>query len=66
MNYLRLYALAIGSLLSGAAVVHNIYKPDLVRHSSDSPSIWMYTGVMVLMVNCQPQRHMVCTYRSQC
>lgn len=30
-SYLAAYVVAIGSLLSGAAVVHQIYKPDLVR-----------------------------------
>ena len=30
MDYLRLYAIGVGSLLAGAAVVHRIYKPDLV------------------------------------
>ena len=30
-GWLKGYAVAIVSLLSGAAVVHNIYKPDLVR-----------------------------------
>ena len=30
-GWLKGYAVAIASLLSGAAVVHNIYKPDLVR-----------------------------------
>ena len=29
MNYLKPYAVAIMSLLAGASVVHNIYKPDL-------------------------------------
>lgn len=28
---LRAYAVALGSLLTGAAVVHALYKPDLVR-----------------------------------
>ena len=31
MSWLKAYTVAIVSLLSGAAVVHNIYKPDLVR-----------------------------------
>ena len=31
MNYLKPYAVAIASLLAGASVVHNIYKPDLAR-----------------------------------
>lgn len=30
-GWLKGYAVAIVSLLSGAAVVHNIYKPDLAR-----------------------------------
>ena len=30
MNYLKPYAVAIASLLAGASLVHNIYKPDLV------------------------------------
>lgn len=30
MSLYKAYAVAIGSLLTGAAVVHNIYKPDLV------------------------------------
>lgn len=30
MSYYKAYAVAIASLLTGAAVVHNIYKPDLV------------------------------------
>lgn len=30
MSWLKAYAVAIVSVLSGAAVVHNIYKPDLV------------------------------------
>ena len=29
-SMLRAYAVALGSLLSGAAVVHQVYKPDLV------------------------------------
>ena len=29
MNYLKPYAVAIASLLAGASVVHNIFKPDL-------------------------------------
>ena len=31
VSYLGAYVVAIVSLLSGAAVVHNIFKPDLVR-----------------------------------
>ncbi len=31
-QFYKAYAVAIGSLLTGAAVVHNIYKPDLVSH----------------------------------
>ena len=31
MGWLKAYTVAIVSLLSGAAVVHNIFKPDLVR-----------------------------------
>jgi len=30
MYYVKAYAVAVVSLLAGAAVVHNIYKPDLV------------------------------------
>ena len=30
MGYLKAYAVAIVSMLAGAAVVHNIYSPDLV------------------------------------
>ncbi len=30
VSYLGAYAVALVSLLSGAAVVHNIFKPDLV------------------------------------
>ena len=30
VSMLRAYAVALGSLLSGAAVVHQVYKPDLV------------------------------------
>ena len=30
MSYYKAYAVAFASLLTGAAVVHNIYKPDLV------------------------------------
>lgn len=29
-TYLVSYAVAMGSLLAGAAVVHNVYRPDLV------------------------------------
>ena len=32
MSFYKAYAVAIGSLLTGAAVVHNIYKPDLVTY----------------------------------
>ena len=28
--FYKAYAVAIASLLTGAAVVHNVYKPDLV------------------------------------
>ena len=31
ISWIKAYAIAIASLLSGAAVVHNIFKPDLVR-----------------------------------
>ncbi len=31
-QFYKAYAVAIGSLLTGAAIVHNIYKPDLVSH----------------------------------
>ena len=31
VSYLGAYVVAVISLLSGAAVVHNIFKPDLVR-----------------------------------
>ena len=31
MSMLRAYAVAFASLLAGAAVVHAVYKPDLVR-----------------------------------
>jgi len=31
MGWAKAYAVAFVSLLSGAAVVHNIYQPDLVR-----------------------------------
>jgi hypothetical protein len=30
MSMMRAYAVALGSLLSGAALVHAFYKPDLV------------------------------------
>ena len=30
ISWIKAYAIAIASLLSGAAVVHNIFKPDLV------------------------------------
>lgn len=30
ISWIKAYAIAIASLLSGAAVVHNISKPDLV------------------------------------
>ena len=33
ISWIKAYAVAIASLLSGAAVVHNIFKPDLVRLS---------------------------------
>lgn len=33
----KAYAVAILSMLSGAAVVHNIYKPDLVRSVLNDP-----------------------------
>jgi len=33
-QFYKAYAVAIASLLTGAAVVHNIYKPDLVSHST--------------------------------
>ena len=36
MDYLRLYAIGVGSLLAGAAVVHHIYKPDLVSCRPES------------------------------
>lgn len=29
MSYLKSYAVAIGSLLAGAAFVHHLYKPSL-------------------------------------
>lgn len=32
MSFYKAYVVAIGSLLTGAAVVHNVYKPDLVTH----------------------------------
>ncbi|BDA41624.1 hypothetical protein COCOBI_02-4050 [Coccomyxa sp. Obi] len=35
MSWLKAYAVAITSLLTGAAVVHNIYKPDLTLPISD-------------------------------
>ena len=31
ISWIKAYAIAIAFLLSGAAVVHNIFKPDLVR-----------------------------------
>lgn len=31
MGYVTAYAVAIVSLLAGAAVVHNVFSPDLVR-----------------------------------
>jgi hypothetical protein len=31
MGMIKAYAVALFSMLAGAAVVHNIYKPDLVR-----------------------------------
>jgi hypothetical protein len=39
MEMLKVYSVALLSLLAGAAVVHNIYRPDLrlpVDHSSPS------------------------------
>lgn len=32
--FYKAYAVAIASMLTGAAIVHNIYKPDLVSHST--------------------------------
>lgn len=32
MTFYKAYIVAIGSLLTGAAIVHNIYKPDLVTY----------------------------------
>ena len=34
MGYLMAYAVAFGSLLAGATVVHHIYNPDLVTLGS--------------------------------
>ena len=34
ISWIKAYAIAIASLLSGAAVVHNIFKPDLVGFCS--------------------------------
>ena len=31
-QFYKAYAVAISSLLTGAALVHNVYKPDLVSH----------------------------------
>ncbi len=39
MSWLKAYAVAITSLLAGAAVVHNIYKPDLVSVCRQ-PQMW--------------------------
>lgn len=33
-DLLKAYSLALVSLLAGAAVVHNLYKPDLVRDTA--------------------------------
>lgn len=33
LKYLSLFPIAYLSLLAGASIVHNIYKPDLVRVS---------------------------------
>jgi Domain of unknown function (DUF4516) len=35
VNYLVGNLVALAGLLSGATVVHNIYKPDLVCHSTE-------------------------------
>ncbi|DBB14046.1 TPA: hypothetical protein ACH3X3_001010 [Trebouxia sp. C0006] len=38
-QFYKAYAVAIASLLTGAAVVHNIYKPDLrIPMSKPNPS----------------------------
>lgn len=37
MSFYKAYAVALGSLLTGAAVVHQIYKPDLVCRAVVAP-----------------------------
>ena len=35
---LRFYVLSLGSMLAGATVVHNIYKPDLTIPGAEAPA----------------------------
>jgi len=47
MSYAKAYIVAVGSLLAGAAVVHNIFKPDLVSKAA-AGKIW------TVFFNCVP------------
>lgn len=51
-QFYKAYAVAIASLLTGAAVVHNIYKPDLVSHLTSQ----FFSASFALRL-CWPEQH---------
>lgn len=68
MSFYKAYAVAIGSLLTGAAVVHNIYKPDLVIYCNLSPLCYervrLYTSARLSSRRFGPTwRHIFCSSR---
>ena len=52
MSFYKAYVVAIGSLLTGAAVVHNIYKPDLVTYRPLLQSFCVQTFTQSLLRHC--------------
>lgn len=48
MSFYTAYFVAIGSLLTGAAIVHNIYKPDLVTYRSLAVTACGYSCLQTL------------------
>ena len=69
MSFYKAYVVAIGSLLTGAAVVHNVYKPDLVTHRPLLLSFCMQTLLRTPLFDCAnaawPFSAVVSQYESQ-
>lgn len=62
-DLLKAYAVALASLLAGAAFVHSIYKPDLVRTNDvTSPDRHILHQMMCILNCCDMHVLLICSW----